>query len=177
MPKPDEDDDCYLPSDEFGLFCQTHGRELNTLNPTYLLPVEDDETTVSRPVASITVNNNTTSGLIYSTASLSSSSAVGFMWAQPKRLWNIAKLGTGERCWAIDMGDLFSWLDLFTATSRRDADSRNVNAYDTQRAQLLEDTGTLEMIEVHEAVQWASIQTVSASWIMFQSPQATAVHI
>ncbi|KAJ7933220.1 S-adenosyl-L-methionine-dependent methyltransferase [Mycena leptocephala] len=44
MPKPDEDDDCGLPiGEEFKLFYEMHGRQFNTLNPTYLLPVDEEE--------------------------------------------------------------------------------------------------------------------------------------
>jgi hypothetical protein len=49
MPKPDEDDDCYLPIDEeFELLYEMHGRRFNTLNPTYLLPADEEEIKVSR---------------------------------------------------------------------------------------------------------------------------------
>jgi hypothetical protein len=44
MAKPDEDDDCYFLCDEgFELFYEMHGRKFNALNPTYLLPVDDEE--------------------------------------------------------------------------------------------------------------------------------------
>ncbi|KAF7338250.1 Secondary metabolism regulator LAE1 [Mycena venus] len=43
MSRPDQDDDCYLPIDGIEFFRQLNGRKFNTMNPTYLLPSDDEE--------------------------------------------------------------------------------------------------------------------------------------
>ncbi|KAJ7899150.1 S-adenosyl-L-methionine-dependent methyltransferase [Mycena olivaceomarginata] len=95
MPKPDEDDDCYLSIEGLELFREIHGRRFNTLNPTYLLPADDEEIKVnSLEVQLIKFIFN---GRIY-TGPLREVVQFG-----PYR--KALDLGTGSGEWAVELSD------------------------------------------------------------------------
>ncbi|KAJ7829054.1 S-adenosyl-L-methionine-dependent methyltransferase [Mycena leptocephala] len=101
MAKPDEDDDCYFLCDEgFELFYEMHGRKFNALNPTYLLPVDDEE--IKRFDLFHRLMKFVLCGRLY----------VGPVrrTLQFGDYRKVLDLGTGRGHWAVEMCELFSWV-------------------------------------------------------------------
>ncbi|KAK7020569.1 secondary metabolism regulator LAE1 [Favolaschia claudopus] len=100
MSKPHEDDECYTSIQGLELFRRVHGRTLGTMNPTYLLPVDEEE--IKRAHLMHRLVKFILSGRIY----------VGptkeVLQFGPYR--NVLDLGTGRGDWAIDLCDEFSWV-------------------------------------------------------------------
>ncbi|KAF8921217.1 S-adenosyl-L-methionine-dependent methyltransferase [Mucidula mucida] len=96
--RPDNDDDVsYVGDDDSAFFRQVHGRQLNTLNPTYMLPADEDE--VKRMELYHRMLKFVLDGRNY----------VGpvkeaLQFGQQRR---ILDLGTGGGLWAIEMADEF----------------------------------------------------------------------
>ncbi|KAF9053768.1 S-adenosyl-L-methionine-dependent methyltransferase [Hymenopellis radicata] len=89
--RPDSDDDVsYVGDDDSAFFRQVHGRQLNTLNTTYMLPADEDE--VKRSELHHRMLKFVLDGRNY----------VG-----PNRAFKVLDLGTGGGLWAVEMADEF----------------------------------------------------------------------
>ncbi|KAJ6547618.1 S-adenosyl-L-methionine-dependent methyltransferase [Mycena capillaripes] len=103
MSKPHEDDECYLPVDDAELkklFYELHGRKFNVLNPTYLLPVDDDE--IQRCSLLHRLIKFIFDGKIF-VGPLKETLQFG-------EYRQVLDLGTGKGFWAVELCDLLPWV-------------------------------------------------------------------
>ncbi|KAJ7668584.1 S-adenosyl-L-methionine-dependent methyltransferase [Mycena polygramma] len=100
MPTPDEDDECYLPTSGCDLFYELYRRKFNVLNPTYLLPADDEE--IQRSELFHRLIKFIFGGSIF----------VGPVkeTLQFGEYRKVLDVGTGKGSWAVDMCELRPWV-------------------------------------------------------------------